>query len=259
MRLQLLGLAILLSFSTSALAEPVAVKYSEGSVHGFLLLRDAADGKILASGDLTQVVHGWRVVSHLVFRFKDGSSDDETTVFTEHGTFHLISDRHVQKGPSFPKPMDVLIEAERGRVTVRYDDKGTEKTESATLKIPADVANGVIFDILKNISRVGETKLSWIAATPKPRLVKLSITVPDKQTFSIGGSRREASRFQVNVELGGIAGAIAPLIGKEPEDTFVWISGGEAPAFLKSDGPQYVGGPRWQIQITGPEWPGESR
>jgi hypothetical protein len=39
----------------------------------------------------------------------------------------------------------------------------------------------------------------------------------------------------VKVELGGVAGIIAPLIGKRPADTKVWVVGGEAPAFVKAE------------------------
>ncbi len=95
-------------------AETVAVLYPEGSIHGFLALR-TLEGKLLAAGDLTQVIHGSRVTSHLIFRFKDGSVDDETTVFTQRGQFRLVSDHHIQKGPGFPKPADVLIEASTGQ------------------------------------------------------------------------------------------------------------------------------------------------
>src|SRR3954447_8546058 len=77
-------------------AEPIAVRYVEGSVHGFLALR-TMEGKILAAGDLVQVVRGNRVTSRLVFRFRDGSIDDETAVFSQRGSFRLISDHHIQK------------------------------------------------------------------------------------------------------------------------------------------------------------------
>src|SRR5947209_3816187 len=87
-------------------AESMPVRYPEGTVHGFLALR-TREGKLLAAGDLTEVIHGNQVVSRLVFRFTDGSVDDDTTIFSQHGTFRLISDHHIQKGPSFPNPTDV--------------------------------------------------------------------------------------------------------------------------------------------------------
>jgi hypothetical protein len=54
------------------LAEPIAVRHMEGTVHGFLVLR-TAEGKALAAGDLIQVVQGGRLLSKLTFHFKDGS------------------------------------------------------------------------------------------------------------------------------------------------------------------------------------------
>ena len=67
-------------------AEPVAVRHAEGLTHGFLLLR-SPDGALLANGDLIQNLVGGRVSSRLVFRFKDGSVSDETSVFSQRGHF----------------------------------------------------------------------------------------------------------------------------------------------------------------------------
>jgi hypothetical protein len=252
---RLLGvLAALLVVAGSLLAEPVSVRYREGSVQGFLALR-TLEGKVLAAGDLTQVIHGDRVVSHLVFRFKDGSVDDETAVFSQRENFRLISDHHIQKGPIFPESTDVSINAFTGQVTVRYRDKGQEKIETDRIDIPPDIANGIIFNVLKNIPpNIRETKLSYVAASPKPRLVKLSIKPQGEETFSVAGAPHKATRFRVKVEIDGIAGMIAPLVGKQPADTDVWVAGGVAPAFVKSEGPLYLGGPIWSIEMTSPVW-----
>ena len=94
-----------------------------------------------------------------------------------------------------------------------------------------------------------------VAATPKPRLVKLAITPQGEESFSIGGSNQRATHYVVKVEIGGVTGLLAPLLGKQPPDARVWILGGEAPAFLKSEGPLYLGGPVWQIELTSPVWP----
>lgn len=96
--------------TTIAGADPVRVRYAEGSVHGYLALR-SLDGKLLAAGDLTQTVQHGRLISRLIYRFKDGSIDDDTAVFTQNGTFRLISDHRIQKGPMFPKPTELTIKA----------------------------------------------------------------------------------------------------------------------------------------------------
>jgi len=235
-------------------AESIPVRYPEGTMHGFLALR-TLEGKLLAAGDLKQIIHENEVVSHVVFRFKDGSVDDDTTIFSQRGIFRLISDHHIQKGPSFPHPTDVLINASTGQVTVRYEDKGREKVETERLDLPPDLANGILLNVLKNISRnTTETKVSYVGAAPKPRLVHLSIAPHGEETFSVAGARHKSTLFVVKVEIGGIAGMIAPVIGKQPADTKVWVVGEGAPAFVRADEALYVGGPIWSVQITGPEW-----
>jgi len=48
---------------------------------------------------------------------------------------------------------------------------------------------------------------------------------------------------------------VAPLIGKQPPNIQIWIIGGEAPAFVREQGPLYEGGPILNIQLTSPVWP----
>jgi hypothetical protein len=235
-------------------AEPVAVRYTEGTVHGFLILR-TPEGKRLASGDLIQEVKGGRLVSNLAFHFKDGSLDDETAVYTQHGNFRLLSDHHVQKGPAFPHPIDVSINVSTGQVTVRSTEGGKTKAETEHMDLPPDLANGMLLTILKNFRADGaEVKVSYVATTPKPRLVKLAITRQGKETFRTAGDAHSATVYDVKVELGGITGVIAPLIGKQPKDIHVWVLGGKAPAFVRMEGPLYQDGPIWTVELTSPVW-----
>jgi len=239
-----------------ASAEPVAVRCVEGTLHGFLTL-SSQDGKLLATGDLIQTTRGNRVTSRLVFRFKDGSVDDETTVFSERGSFRLIRDRHIQKGPFFPHPMDLEIDARSGEVTVRSTAKdGKEEVQTEHLDLPPDLANGLVLSIAKNLPPdAPETKLPFVVATPKLRLVTLRIVPGAEEPFSIAGSRRKAMRYDIKVELGGVTGLVAPLVGKQPPDLHIWILEGEAPAFVKEEGFTYEGGPTLTIQLTSPIWP----
>jgi hypothetical protein len=234
----------------------VSVVYTEGEIHGFLVLR-TLDGDAIAEGDLAQVTRGDRVTTHLRFRFKDGSVNEETTIFSQRGTFRLVSDHLVQKGPAFKRPMDLLINGSAGQVTVRYtDDDGKEKVVTEHLKLPPDIANGFVFSVLKNIKPdVPKTTVSMVVATPKPRIVKLVILPEGEDPFSIVGSSGKATRYVVKVDIGGAAGVVAPLVGKQPPDTHVWLVEGEAPVVIKSEGPLFDGGPVWRIELTSPVWP----
>ncbi len=239
-------------------AAPVRVRYAEGLVHGFLALR-TTDGATVADGDLIQHAAGTRVTSRLVFHFKDGSLRDETTVFTQRGQFRLVSDHLIQKGPTFEQPLEMTIDRAAGHVVVKYtNDRGEQKVEDERMQLPDDLANGLVLTLLKNVAAgAAPPKLSMIAPTPKPRLVKLDIVSAGDDPFSIGSSGRSARHYVVKIDIGGLAGLVAPLVGKQPPDTHVWILQGEAPAFVKSEGPLHLGGPIWRIELINPAWPRE--
>ena len=252
-------LAVLMAFNivlrpSTLTAAPIAVRHKEGVAHGFLVLR-TLDGKILAAGDLIQVMRDDQVTIDFTLRFKDGSLHHETTIYSEREAFRLLSDHLVQEGPSFPHPMELSIDATKGEVTVHYTEDGKEKVQTEQLDVPEDAANGLMLTLLKNIeSETLQTTVSLVAATPKPRVVRLVISSNGKTPLSIGGVPRTATDFVIKVELGGVTGVVAPLVGKKPPDTHVWIYGGKAPAFLRFEGALYQGGPIWRIEPANLVW-----
>jgi hypothetical protein len=153
--------------------------------------------------------------------------------------------------------MDVAIDCSTGQVTVHYaDDSGNQKVITERLQLPPDLANGIVPTILKNIpAATPKATLSMLVATPKPRVVKLMISPEGEDPFTIAGSARKAVRFDVKVDVGGAAGLVAPIVGKQPPDTHIWILEGEVPAFVKSEAPMFEGGPLWRIELTSPVWP----
>ncbi len=237
-------------------AESVPARHPEGTVHGFLVLH-TLDGALLADGDLIQSVHGDNVTTRLTFHFRDGSIHDETALYSQRRTFRLLRAHLVQKGPVFPTQIDASLDGVTGDVAVRYTEKNeAERTVSQRVELPADVANGLILTLLKNIrADAARTTVSVVATAPKPRLVKLVIEPAGADPFAIAGRSRSAQHFVLSVEIGGVPGLLAPLLGKQPPATHVWILPGEAPAFVKSEGPLYVGGPAWRIELASPVWP----
>jgi|SRR5579864_100599 len=260
MRIQLpfwwVAIAICLAVPIRADApSAVTVHHAEGLVHGFLVLR-TTNNDILADGDLMQTTIGTRVTSHLVFHFKDGSINDETVVYSQRRTFRLLKYHLVQKGPAFKQPIDFTIDGTTGQTTVHHtDEDGKEKEINDRLKLPANLANGMVPTLLKNIPpNTAQIKLSMIVATPKPRMIGLTITPAGEDSFTFG-SARKALHYVVKVEIGGVAGVVAPLVGKQPPDSHIWILEGDAPTFLKSEGPLFANGPSWRIELSSPTWP----
>jgi hypothetical protein len=62
------------------------VHHTEGLMHGFLVLQ-TLEGQTIADGEETQIARSGRVTVHTIFRFKDGSIQDGTTIFSQQGTF----------------------------------------------------------------------------------------------------------------------------------------------------------------------------
>ncbi len=136
---------------TPSSAQTVAVRYREGVSHGFLVLR-TQEGKPIADGESMQVARGDRITTHMQFRFTDGSIYEQTTVFSQHGTFRLLSDHVLQKGPTFKRPMETAIDATSGQVTVRYTDDGKEKVLTERLELPPRCVQRYPINVVKERS-----------------------------------------------------------------------------------------------------------
>ena len=159
----------------------------------------------------------------------------------------------IQRGPSFPKPLDMLIDARSGQITSR--DKN-QKTTQNHLDLEPDICNGILLVLLLNIDpTTTPIRLSMVAPTSKPRLVHIVIAADGEDRVTIAGRRHKATNYRIKVELGGLAGAVAPMIGKQPADVHFWILGGDAPAFLREEGQFYEGGPIWRVDLVSPLFP----
>ena len=232
----------------------VSVRYREGTARGFLVLRSQT-GAILASGEFSQIPRGDTVKLRLVFHFRDGSLDDDTAVYAQKSTFRLITDRHIQRGPSFPEPLDMTIDVRSQQVSMRDISKGGEAAKTEHVDLPPDLSNGLLFNLIKNLPKDSPRILvSYLAPSTKPRLVKLAIAMEKEQQFTIAGRPSKAVEWDVKPELSGLAGVVAPLIGRQPPDLHVWITEGGVPAVLRVDAALYTGGPVWSIQLASPVW-----
>lgn len=237
---------------------PISVRHLEGLVHGFLVLR-SQQGEILANGESIQSSLGDRVAIHVFFHFKDGSLSDETTVFSQRRTFRFLSDHLIQKGPAFKRPLDVMIDAAKSLVTVRYSDDGKEKVSTEHIDVPPDLGNGLVITLLKNLPPESQRiTIPYLASTPKPRIVKLEITSQGEDIFVAGEVGHKATHYLVKVAIGGVAGVVAPLVGKQPPDTHLWILGGNAPEWVKSEGPFCDDCPIWRVELVSPTGPKEA-
>ena len=189
-------------------------------------------GKIIASGEFSQVVQGDEVTMRLIYKFADGSIDDETTTYRQQGAFRLVRNHHVQKGPFFVKSVDFAVEAATGIATSRTVDKnGKVQVESEHIDLPDDLANGFVGTLLLNVPHnTMPFRVGILAPVGGGRLIRILISPEGEQLFQAAGQTLKATVFRIHPELGGIVGMIAPLIGLQPKDVMVWVLEGEEPA-----------------------------
>ena len=238
-------------------ANLVRVRNPQGVGRAFAVLR-SSDGAALADGDMVATLDNNQMQSRTSFHFKDGSTYDETVVFSQSGDFKLVRYHLVQKGPAFKIQEELSMDAETGRVRLDYtDERGKSSHFDDRMSLPADLANGLLAIVAKDVD--GQATVSFLSAGPKPRLIKMRITRNGSDNFSVAGSVRQAAHYVVHVEIGGIEGAIAPLVGKQPPDLNLWYYGQQAPLFVRFQGPLYDGGPIWIIEPIGPTWPSAAK
>ena len=72
--------SLAITLGTAARAERISAKHIQRLMHRFMVASFEA-GKIIASGELSQVVQSDEVTMRLTYHFVDGSIDDETTTY----------------------------------------------------------------------------------------------------------------------------------------------------------------------------------
>ncbi len=241
-----------LILSTAAPAEPVSVKQIQLPRHEFMEARSET-GKIVARVEFTEEVRGDEVTMRLTYRFVDGSTDDETTTYRQRGTFQLVRNHHIQKGPFFSKPVDFAIEAATGIATSRTADKnGKIHVESEHIDLPDDLANGFVGTLLLNVPpNTAPFRAGILAPVFGGRLIRILISPEGEQSFQKTGQTCKATVFRVHPELGGILGVIATLLGLQPKDVMVWVLEGQTPAVMRVVGQLGGSGPVLSSELEG--------
>jgi hypothetical protein len=238
--------------SMAALAEQIPVKHIQLARHEFMVARSET-GRIVARVEFTEGVQGDEVTMRLTYHFVDGSIDDETTTYRQHGTFQLVRNHHIQNGPFFAKPIDFAVEAATGVATSRTVDKnGKIRVESEHIDLPDDLANGFVGTLLLNVApNTTPIRVGILAPVFGGRLIRILISPEGEQPFQESGQTLKATVFRIHPELGGILGMIATLLNLQPKDVMVWVLQGETPAVMRVVGQLGGSGPVLSSELEG--------
>jgi hypothetical protein len=244
-----LAMLVALLSASGLEAAPIEVRFREGVTHGLLALRSTS-GTTVALGDLLQTSQDDRVESRMSFHFKDGSLYDETVTFSQQQVFTMVAYRLVQRGPSFPEAVDVSLDRNTAHYTVRSTSKGKADMSEGRIELPPDVYNGMVAMLLKNLPAGRSETVHVIAFTPTPRLIQVELVVAGNQRVLVGDQARQAVLYAVKPKLGAVPGFFAALLGKTPADYACVILTTDVPAFVRCDGPLFLKGPIWRIELT---------
>lgn len=252
----ILGLVFFVAAMSTLVAAPIRVRFVEGSLHGFLALR-SIDGALVAEGDLLQVVRGEEVEKRMVFHFKDGSVLEESVVFTQKAVYTMQRYRLLQRGPIFTEDIDASLERVTGKYRVKSKARkdGRESAHEGRLELPPDVYNGLILSVVKDLPKGASETVHYVAFTPEPRLIELTVAPAGEQKVTVGNLTKTAVHYVLKPQLGMWLNFFAKVLGRMPPDEHVWILMDDVPAFVRFEGPLYPTGPVWRIQLTSPRWP----
>jgi hypothetical protein len=209
---------------------------------------------------LTQLVKQEDLVeSRLVFTFKDGSLHEENVAFSQQRVFTLIRYQLVQRGPSFPKQIDVVMDRGTSTYRVRLNDGESGKDEVLTgeVDVPKDAYNGMLITALLNLPKGASEIVHVIAFTPEPSVIKLELAFTGEQSVRIGDQSRKALHYAFKPDIGPIRKFFGQVMGKLPADFHYdcYILGDEVPAFVQFEGPLQLMGPTLRIELVSPRLP----
>jgi len=248
--------ALFLAFvvaTAAAQAAPIPVRFVEGLTRGYMLLRDL-DNRILAHGDLLQVVKGEEIEKQMVFRFKDGSLYDERVTYTERGAFRLKTYHLTQRGPAFDEDVEISLTASTGAYTVKKKDHddGKEKTDDGKLEVPDDLYNGLLMTIVKDLPKGGAT-VHFATFSPSARIIELELVPAGEHKITVGDLTQSALHIQIKPKLGFFLKVAAKILDRDPKDLHAWVATDDVPAFVGFEGAFNTPGPTWRIEVVSPQ------
>jgi len=251
-----LGAAFVIAALLPLMAAPIPVRFAEGVTHGFLVLR-SLDGTILGQGDLLQVPRNGAIDKRMIFRFKDGSFMEEHATFTEQDVYLLKSYKMLQKGPAFAADTEITMTPATGAYSVTTKDHkgGSEKVLKGTLELPADVYNGLILTVVKDLAKGAGEVVHFVAFTPEPRVIELELAPAGEHDITVGELKKKAMHYLLKPRLGIWLKLFATILGRVPPDMHVWILTDDVPAFVGFEGSFTAPGPVWRIELVSPRKP----
>jgi hypothetical protein len=217
--------------------EPIALRLplTEGVIHGFPALRDAA-GRKLADAEFTQTPEGDRLRVRLSYDFGSAHRIEENTVIRQ-SPFLAQEEWSWEETRASERVRRFAVDFRTGKATAEKRERDTLKHWEKDLKIEAGrTFAGFAFTLALECLRArlagGEAiELRAVAFTPQPRLVTVRVTYGGIDQMTMGSRRVTGERFVIHPEIP----AVAKVFISAP-DTRIWLIHPAPAGFLRWEG-----------------------
>ncbi|HSD19279.1 MAG TPA: hypothetical protein VLC54_04540 [Anaeromyxobacter sp.] len=217
------------------LADPAAaieIRSPPGALHGFPSMSDET-GTVIADGELSQERRGDRLFVHASWVFRGGRKAEETATF-RLGT-ELAQERfawvETENGEE-QRRFEVDFDVGDARSSVRRGDRVARAQERLDLPSGRSFAGyGVALAASQLALGPGdEAELTFVAFTPGPRAITLSIRNEGEQGISTAGRSIACDRFTLHPKLPLL---VRPFV--HPRDALLWFTHGAPRALVRAE------------------------
>jgi hypothetical protein len=221
--------------------DPVRLLWDEGDVAGMSTIYDSARHEI-GYIDYRQHRQGDRLTSVRVARFRDGSSDEDSTEARVDGVLEALSGRSIIRNERGEVTVDVAIDVTAGRIRAAWGTGADRRTMDERIALPKGTYWGpLIFIVLKNFeANASDDRLVFrtVAPTPRPMVLDMVLTRRTAESLERVGMHLDAVRFDLTPTLHWAVDPIVRLIA--PEAAF-WMTPGAPPSLARFRGPRNYG------------------
>jgi hypothetical protein len=109
-------------------------------------------------------------------------------------------------------------------VRVRSFKAGKSENFDEVMHLPIDPANGLLFTLPKGLLSGPSATVSYVAFSPKPWIVNIVYSQEGSDQLATQTESHKATRFIMEVKIGGISGVVASLTKKKPVDTHMCVA-----------------------------------
>ncbi len=216
-----------------AAAQPPAVRWPPGTLHGFPSLSDAA-GSVIADGELTQDLHGDALAVVVRWRFADGRRVEERDEF---GVGAGLAQRRFSwvetKGGVAQRRFEVDFTSGRASAATRQGNGELQRDEERLdmSGAPSFAGYGTALAVGQlGLSEGAEAEIGFVAFTPKPRTVTLGVRRDREERVVAADRSIRCDRFTLHPK---IPFPVSLFAGAK--DAHLWFTHGPPPALVRAE------------------------